>query len=93
MTFYLKQTADGYYVGDEWHMEQEWESSAPNPYSIINRTDSRGDYSFATGFIVAFGKTFKSGKLNVPVNIYIAPKKEGARCGVSFGFNARKVKI
>lgn len=35
-------------------------------------------------------KTFKSGKLNIPVNFYVVPNKEGIRVGASFGFNAKK---
>ncbi len=36
----------------------------------------------------AMGKTFKSGHLNIPVNVYVTPnKKEGWFVGGSFGFN------
>ena len=36
------------------------------------------------------GKTFKSGKLNIPVNVYVIPSKDGIRMGASFGFNAKR---
>lgn len=53
------------------------------------RVDSRGTPAFTSGFIIAAGRTFKSGHLNIPVNLYVIPNKEGARFGFSFGFNAK----
>jgi len=53
------------------------------------RLDSRGNPEFSTGFVLAGGKTFKSGKLNIPVNLYVIPHAAGVRFGVSFGFNAK----
>jgi len=53
------------------------------------RMDSRGLPSLTSGFIIAFGRTFKSGHMNLPVNGYIIPSKNGSRVGLSFGFNAK----
>ncbi len=53
------------------------------------RFDSRGTPYLNTGFILAVGKTFRSGKLNVPVNAYWIPASNGSRFGLSFGFNAK----
>jgi TolB-like protein len=53
------------------------------------RFDSRGTPNFNTGFIIAFGKTFRSGKLNIPVNAFWIPSDSGNRFGISFGFNAK----
>ena len=66
-------------------------NSKPEPEGAIveTRTDSRGNPTFTTGFVVAAGKTFKSGKLNIPVNGYLVPSANGVLLGVSFGFNAR----
>lgn len=55
----------------------------------VRRLDSRGTPAFTSGFIIAAGRTFKSGHLNIPVNLYVIPNKEGARFGFSFGFNAK----
>lgn len=65
--------------------------SKPQPEGAIveTRTDSRGNPKISTGFVVAAGKTFKSGKLNIPVNGYLVPSANGVLFGVSFGFNAR----
>jgi len=87
--------AHGYYdEKNRWHRESEWENNPANeniknPFVIKERIDSRGDYTFNTGFILAFGRTFKSGKLNLPVNVYAIPHKEGFRIGASLGFNAK----
>ncbi len=84
---------DGYYDTENvWHMRKDWISKDPIPYNVETRLDSRGDAVFQAGFIIAVGKTFKSGKLNIPVNLYLVPNKEGIRGGLSFGFNAKKNK-
>ncbi|MFL5762927.1 MAG: hypothetical protein ACJ77K_03225 [Bacteroidia bacterium] len=91
-TFGLVNKANGYYDdGNAWHLEDEWkDSTVANPYHIEERVDSRGNYELQAGFIVAVGKTFKSGKLNIPVNVYVVPNKDGIRMGASFGFNAKR---
>ncbi|MBA3706902.1 MAG: hypothetical protein H0W84_13685 [Bacteroidetes bacterium] len=90
-TFGLVNKANGYYdAKHDWHLESDYTDMAPNPYSIEKRVDSRGAYELQAGFIVAVGKTFKSGKLNIPVNFYIVPSKDGIRVGASFGFNAKR---
>jgi len=94
--FYGLKRANGYYDdGNIWHLENEWSAQNPdedNPYEIENRLDSRGDIAFASGFIFAGGKTFKSGRLNIPVNAFFIPNKGGHRFGVSMGFNANRFK-
>lgn len=42
-------------------------------------------------FLFSVGRTFKSGNLNVPVNLYVSPSKsEGWYVGTSVGFNLAK---
>lgn len=94
-TLSFARYADGYYdnAGD-WNLEYDWwndnPNGDPNPYSIVSRLDSRGDVKVLTGFVLAAGFTLKSGKLNIPINAYVIPRKNNFRVGVSFGFNARK---
>lgn len=92
-TFGLINKANGYFdENNDWKMESEWDmEGVDNPNKIIKRIDSRGDYEFQASFIIAAGKTIKSGKLNIPVNLYVVPNKEGIRMGASFGFNAKRV--
>ncbi|HEV7232384.1 MAG TPA: hypothetical protein VGO45_13700 [Bacteroidia bacterium] len=91
-TFGLIPKADGYYDdGNVWHLANEYNSAVgPNPHQVQSRFDSRGNLELNAGFIVAFGKTIKSGKLNIPINGYVIPSKDGWRVGMSFGFNAKR---
>ena len=90
-TFILTRQARGYYEKDVWYLENEWKDALkPNPNPIVKRADSRGTTMLGTGFVFAAGKTFRSGRLNIPVNAYVRPNyKSGSQFGVSFGFNAR----
>ena len=53
--------------------------------------DRDGETSIATALVIAFGKSFKSGKLNIPLNVWTTiPTKDGFRVGVSLGYNAKR---
>lgn len=88
-------TSNGYYDQDnKWQLESTWakdpnNANLANPYEIKQRLDSRGDYALNTGFVFAVGRTFKSGKLNIPVNVFAIPSKHGSRFGISVGFNGK----
>lgn len=91
-TFRLTRKAYGYYDNqNNWRLEEDLPEGAN--FEIIEQLDHRGQVQLSTGLIVAAGKTFRSGYLNVPVNVYMSPRKEGTMVGMSFGFNvAKKVK-
>jgi hypothetical protein len=90
-TFTINKVADGYYENGEWHLQTDLLN---DPYAqdrtIVTRMDSRGHIRISSGFVFAFGKTIKSGNLNMPVNIFVNPNKDGFRLGVSFGYNAKR---
>ncbi len=90
-TFSLGRKAKGYFSNGTWFLEKEWNTSqGPNPNPIVNRTDSRGENTLVAGFIFAIGKTFRSGRLNIPINAYVRPDyRNGSQYGISVGFNAR----
>lgn len=94
-TVNLSPKTHGYYdQSNVWHRESDWTNNpanegVKNPFTIRERLDSRGDYALQSGFVLAFGRTFKSGKLNLPVNVYVIPGREGFRAGASLGFNAK----
>jgi hypothetical protein len=93
----VSKVANGYYDNSNiWHLESEWEEFNPgeeNPFEIERRMDSRGDPAILAGFVFALGKTFKSGRLNIPVNAFFIPgKHESHRFGISVGFNTTKYK-
>lgn len=104
--FKIVKVGRGYYDsaegGDgEWHLQSEWDADPDNfengqiilnPNQLQDLPDRRGDIQFSTSLVLAIGKTFKSGYLNVPVNIYVIPNKKGTIVGVSFGFNINKKK-
>lgn len=49
--------------------------------------DKRGRTEFSTSWVMAFGRTFRYGSLNMPVNVYYSSNKFGGTVGASLGFN------
>lgn len=76
-------TAEGYMQGEDFII------SSDSNRDLITRLDSRGDLAVSTGLVLGFGKTFKSGKMNFPVNLFIVTPGRGDswRVGTSVGFN------
>ncbi len=104
-SFRLVRKAKGFFdTAGEWHhLEEDWYKTAidtvnrspvyntkPPPYDIEKRLDSRGNITLSTRLILGVGRTFKSGYLNIPVNVFIIPDKKGTTVGFSFGFNIYK---
>jgi len=54
--------------------------------------DKDGIKKISTTFLVAFGRTFQSGSLNIPVNIFYSAQPGGGFVGVNMGFNVQKSK-
>ncbi|MGL4596332.1 MAG: hypothetical protein ACRCYO_02315 [Bacteroidia bacterium] len=92
-SFSLDRKTDGYYVGENFVTQAQWEADTNNigfaPPSYISRLDSRGDVVLQPSFVFGVGKTFRSGNLNIPVNVFVVPGREGLRYGLSVGYNAR----
>jgi hypothetical protein len=93
----LRQTAKGYYdENGDWHLVKEWvqthEYDVANPHEVKELLDSRGALVISTGWVWAIGRTFKSGYLNIPVNAYVSPDKEGWYVGLSIGFNVSRTR-
>jgi len=84
--FSMAKFAEGYYnENNEWIMKGK---DSPEEAVFVKRLDSRGDPQLNTGLIFAFGKSFKSGKINFPVNIFTVVNRNSYRFGISMGFNA-----
>jgi len=93
----MRRMTKGYFTVDEktleseWHLLSEWDPNngtlAANGLTVVEGIDTRGPQSIVAGWIWSVGKTFKSGYLNIPVNVYVAPSKAGWYAGVSVGFN------
>jgi hypothetical protein len=88
----MVKSASGYFDADgKWILKGAWDGGdGENPHVIEKRVDSRGVVDYHTGFIVAAGKSFRSGRMNFPVNAYMIPSKDGIRFGITFGFNAKR---
>jgi len=92
-TLTVTQKAEGYYdENGTWNLSKTWDTElmGENPNPTLIRLDSRGDYKLSSSFLIAAGKSFRSGRVNIPVNAYFVPNKDGWRAGVSFGFNSKK---
>ena len=81
-------TAEGYMQG-EYFIIRSAQGYDPAGKDVITRLDSRGDLAVSTGLVLGFGKTFKSGKMNFPVNLFVVTPGRGDswRIGTSVGFN------
>lgn len=62
-------------------------SLAENGYEVDTHMDSRGKLGISTKWIVSAGRTFRSGALNVPINVFYSSQKGGGMLGLSVGFN------
>ena len=54
--------------------------------------DDRAAVKGAFMFVMAFGRTFRSGALNIPVNIFYSSRGGGGIAGINIGFNVTKKK-
>jgi len=78
-----------YYTSTElYQLTGKNASQISSPEKVL---DSRGEDELTTSLVLAFGKTYKSGKMNIPVNLYITiPNRDGFRLGISVGYNSKK---
>ena len=57
------------------------------PSVAISKLNVKAEPELTASFVLGIGKTFKSGRLNFPVNFFFIPGKTGHRYGLSLGFN------
>lgn len=80
----------GYYEG-HYYTENELKKKGIEGVSTQKQIDSRGEVGLTSALVLAVGKTFKSGKMNIPVNLYATiPTHEGFKVGLSIGYNSKK---
>jgi len=92
---YLNKSAEGFYNNGVWTRKTDWNienSGLPYPGEVVKRFDSRGNLQFTSSFLFAFGKSFRSGRMNIPVNAFFIPSNAGYRFGISVGFNGKGAK-
>jgi len=97
-------SSDGRYFSEsDWNayvIENNNDPSNPvldpnNPgfdYGFEKNFDRRGEKSLATTFLIAFGRTFQAGALNIPVNLFYSSQRGGGYVGINMGFNVQKSK-
>jgi len=70
----------------------------PDPSDVVPgyefgiHADTRGKTEFSPNFLFAFGRTFRAGSLNIPVNLFYSAKSKGGIAGINVGFNVIKSK-
>jgi hypothetical protein len=95
-TISLVPKSEGFYYEGKWTRVQDWDKKDANgkPLPIPTPTekllDARGALDFSSGFVFAVGKSFKSGRVNMPVNMFVVPSRDNWHVGVTFGFNAKR---
>lgn len=67
-------------------------SLSEHNYEMTKTLDTRGHLGLSTRWVVGFGRTFRSGALNVPVNLFYSSQKGGGMAGLSVGFNIVRAK-
>lgn len=85
--FRFSKVANGYYDSEgKWQMEDGTEDDS---IEIISTIDRRGDLKLNAGLLVSVGKNFRSGHINLPVNIYYShvPTLDSHVFGLMLGFN------
>jgi hypothetical protein len=73
------------------------QNPAPTPkpealYQYQTHLDSRGATQLSTRWVMGIGRTFKSGALNIPMNVFYSSTRKGGMIGLSVGFNVVKKK-
>ena len=61
-------------------------------YTLEETLDERADVKGAFMFVMAFGRTFRAGALNIPVNVFYSSRGKGGIAGINVGFNVTKSK-
>lgn len=78
-------------VNGHYYTESQLKKAGITDYELKKTLDSRGSTQLTSALVVAFGKTFKSGKMNIPVNLWATiPTYQGFRVGISVGYNSKK---
>lgn len=85
-----KYWTENEYYGTNYSTNQDGEITEP-AYEITENTDHKGDnWKINTRWVMAVGRTFRAGGLNIPVNIFYSSMKKSGMVGVSVGFNVVK---
>ncbi len=88
---YKTNDADSvYYSNGNYTNPTAYDITGSDNYSNSTTLDARGDVKLSANWLMAFGRTFKAGSLNIPINVYYSSSKSGGNIGMSVGFNVVK---
>lgn len=74
-----------------YYTEPQLRAAGVSGYSLNKTVDSRGEAQLTSALVFAIGKTLKSGRMNIPLNIWFTvPSHDGFRVGFSVGYNSKK---
>lgn len=79
-----------HYVNGNYTEPTAYDITGSDNYNNSSTLDSRGSIKLSTNWLMAFGRTFKAGSLNIPINVYYSSSKSGGNVGMSVGFNVVK---
>ncbi|MES2781067.1 MAG: hypothetical protein V4651_14335 [Bacteroidota bacterium] len=83
--------ADLAHVNGKYYTQEELLKNGLGNHQLNKTLDSRGEPELTSALVFAVGKTLKSGKMNIPLNVWVTiPTKEGFRMGISVGYNSKK---
>lgn len=93
-SFSFRKERYGYFENGNWYtvldVPVDDYLAQQNAGNLVSRLDTRGDLKIASNWVWSVGKTFRSGNLNFPVNLYGSYRDNSWFLGASFGFNIRK---
>ena len=61
-------------------------------YEFTDQADRTGATKLNAMFVIAAGRSFRAGSLNIPVNVFYSSREGGGMLGMSVGFNVMKSK-
>jgi hypothetical protein len=88
-SFSAKQLSKGAIVNGKFQTLRQINESGLNQanFDIFQRPDARGATYLSSNLVIGVGRTFRSGSLNIPLNLYGSLNKYGTSFGISVGFN------
>ncbi len=79
--------AEMFQVNGRWFNADEVQNTDNLPTEL--RLNRNGTERLTSNVVIAAGYSLRSGKLNIPINAFVIPAKDGWRYGISFGFNTK----
>lgn len=90
----ISRETTAYSINEQWIRSEDLDlnnmAEELSKFDSKKVMDSRGSIALKSYVVLAAGYSLKSGKLNIPINVFIIPSKGSTRYGFSFGFNVRK---